>query len=43
MKDECEMCGGAPYKEIETEEGMVTMCKGCYTSYTAFMIKGEKR
>lgn len=35
MKKECEMCGGEAYEEVGTEEGMVTMCKECYTSFLA--------
>ena len=35
MKEECEMCGGKAYNEVETEEGMVMMCKECYVSYLA--------
>ena len=38
MKEECEMCGGEPYREVETEEGLVTMCKECYTSFLAYTI-----
>ena len=42
MKKECEMCGDKSYKEIETPDGVVTMCKDCYESYTGFCEKGEK-
>ena len=38
MNKECEMCGGKPYKEVETEEGMVTMCKECYTSFLVYTL-----
>ena len=41
MKEECEMCGDKPYKEIEISNGtIVTMCKECYESYTGFCEKG---
>jgi len=36
MKDFCEFCGGEPYEEVETPDGIVTMCKGCYDSYMDF-------
>lgn len=39
MKEECEMCGDKAYKEIQTSNGMVTMCKECYESYTGFCEK----
>lgn len=42
MKTKCEMCGDSAYKELETPDGMVTMCKDCYESYTGFCEKGEK-
>ena len=38
MNKECEMCGGEAYNEVETEEGMVTMRKECYTSFLAYTI-----
>ena len=38
MNKECEICGGEAYREVETEEGMVMMCKECYTSFLAYTI-----
>ena len=40
MKTKCEMCGGEAYKEIQTPNSKITMCKECYESYTGFCEKG---
>ena len=42
MKTECEMCGDKAYKELETPDGVIAMCKECYESYTGFCEKGER-
>ena len=42
MKDECEMCGGKPYKEVEMPDRIVTLCEECYNSYMDFNERREK-
>ena len=43
MKTKCEMCGDKSYKELETPDGEITMCKGCYESYVGFCDGGDKK
>lgn len=41
MKKDCEMCGVKAYKELETPDGLITMCKECYESYKGFCEKKD--
>jgi len=41
MKEFCEMCGDKAYREVETPDGIITMCKGCHNSYMKFDMKDD--
>jgi len=41
MKEFCEMCGDKAYREVETPDGITTMCKGCHDSYMKFDMKDD--